>query len=149
LRVLDSEDFYLTLSNDQVYVSYIFSPRNFPLLTLHLVTGVSVVKATCLTGKGRRIGTIDSGVEYTHPALDAGFRSGHKIVYGYGFIGDDYSKTGIARRGLRPMDYLRHVTYVAGVIGAITPDFVGVVHEATLGAYRVVDCHGSGDLALL
>ena len=34
--------------------------------------------------------TIDSGIDYNHPALGAGFGAGFKVVGGYDFVGDDY-----------------------------------------------------------
>jgi subtilisin family serine protease len=42
-------------------------------------------------GSGIRIGVIDSGIDYTHPALGGCFGVGCKVRYGYDLVGDDYN----------------------------------------------------------
>lgn len=34
---------------------------------------------------------IDTGIDYTHPALGGGFGPGYKVVGGYDFVGNDYN----------------------------------------------------------
>ncbi|KAI8052038.1 peptidase S8/S53 domain-containing protein, partial [Syncephalis plumigaleata] len=102
-----------------------------------LATGVSAVKALGMTGKGVKIGIIDTGVDYTHPALGGGIGAGYKVEFGHDFVGDKYAETGKAVESNDPRDCQGHGTLVAGVIGAVTANFVGVAPEATLGAYRV------------
>ena len=42
-----------------------------------------------IKGKGIKIGIVDTGVDYRHPALGAGFGPGHKIAGGYSFVYDN------------------------------------------------------------
>jgi subtilisin family serine protease len=59
------------------------------------MTGVNYVQETFkYTGKGIKIAVIDSGVDYTHPALGGCFGAGCRVVAGYDFIGDNYHETG-------------------------------------------------------
>ncbi|KAG7085344.1 hypothetical protein E1B28_002910 [Marasmius oreades] len=114
----------------------------------HVLTGVDKLHAQGVTGEGIKIAIIDTGVDYTHPALGGGFGPGFKIVGGYDFVGDNY------RPGKSdpvpdpdPLDQcLGHGTHVAGIIGAnpgTNPfNISGVAYSASLSAYRVFGCHG-------
>lgn len=42
-------------------------------------------------GTGIRIGVIDSGIDYLHPALGGCFGHNCKVRYGYDLVGDDYN----------------------------------------------------------
>jgi minor extracellular serine protease Vpr len=42
-------------------------------------------------GSGVRIGIIDSGVDYMHPALGGCFGPNCKVRYGYDLVGEDYN----------------------------------------------------------
>jgi len=89
-----------------------------------------VVHASENKGAGVKVAIIDSGIDYTHPDLDANY------VGGYDFVnGDDY-----------PMDDNGHGTHVAGIIAAEDNGFgvVGVSPEASLYALKVLDSNGSG-----
>ncbi|WP_030194825.1 S8 family serine peptidase [Streptomyces sp. NRRL S-87] len=89
------------------------------------------------TGKGTVVAVLDSGVDYGHPDLGAGFGKGHKVVGGFDFAnGDD-----------DPMDDNGHGTHVAGIIagkaagkGGVT----GMAPDASLLAYKVTGPDGSG-----
>lgn len=50
-------------------------------------------KGLKLDGSGIKIGLIDSGVDYTHPALGGCFGKGCKIAYGYDLVGNDFDGT--------------------------------------------------------
>ncbi|KAG7098361.1 hypothetical protein E1B28_000319 [Marasmius oreades] len=56
----------------------------------HALTGVDKLHAQGISGRGIKIGIIDSGIDYTHPALGSGFGPGHKVVGGFDFVGDNY-----------------------------------------------------------
>lgn len=51
--------------------------------------GVDKAHAAGFKGKGVKIGFIDTGIYYKHPALGGGFGPGKKIAGGYSFISDD------------------------------------------------------------
>ena len=59
------------------------------LFTPHLMTQVSKLHEKGVTGKGVRIGIIDTGVDYLHPALGGCFGEGCLVSYGYDLNGDD------------------------------------------------------------
>ncbi|KAF9580203.1 hypothetical protein BGW38_003249 [Lunasporangiospora selenospora] len=114
---------------------------------IHAHTGVrDVHKKFKAFGNGIKIGIVDSGVDYLHPALGGCFGPGCKVAYGADFVGDD---------GRSPSDDPRsecdgHGTHVAGIIAANDTNFIGVAPQATLGAYRVFGCKGgtSNDLII-
>ncbi|KAF9973794.1 hypothetical protein BGZ73_002954 [Actinomortierella ambigua] len=121
----------------------------------HILTGVKEVQERLgVTGKGIKVGIIDTGVDYNHPALGGCFGPGCKVAYGYDFVGDDYDNGGSKNDGPRPdndpMDCAGHGTHVAGIVAARnqpphmlgTHEFVGVAPDVTIGAYRVFGCEG-------
>ena len=92
----------------------------------------AVSRYASLTGKGQTIAVIDTGIDYTHPALGGGFGTGKKVVAGYDFVDDDDD----------PMDTFGHGTGVAGVLAA--DEFVlngsryrGIAPQARLVALRI------------
>ncbi|KAF9107976.1 hypothetical protein BGX27_008527 [Mortierella sp. AM989] len=127
-------------------------PTRPDLTSAHTMTGVDYVqKALKHTGKGIKVGIIDSGVDYTHPALGGCFGKGCRVRYGWDFVGDDYDATGVAKQDSDPRDTCNgHGTHVAGIVGAdarkvgAPQPFVGVAPEVTFGAYRIFSCAGSG-----
>ncbi|KAG0246052.1 peptidase S8/S53 domain-containing protein [Mortierella sp. GBAus27b] len=113
------------------------------LTSAHNMTGVDYVHDVFkFTGKGIRVAVIDSGVDYTHPALGGCFgRPECRVSVGYDYIDNDPD----------PMDDCNgHGTHVAGIIGADARNvgapqpFVGVAPDVTFGAYRVLGCDGGG-----
>jgi subtilisin family serine protease len=118
-----------------------------PLLKYaHGITGVKEVHQTLgLTGKGIKVGIIDTGIDYLHPALGEGFGKGFRVAYGHDFVGDDYDENTNPKPKPDddPMDCGGHGTHVAGIVGAKDKDFVGVAPEVTFGAYRLFGCKGS------
>ncbi|XP_006457328.1 hypothetical protein AGABI2DRAFT_212668 [Agaricus bisporus var. bisporus H97] len=131
---------------------YTVTGRNDPAIPpdtegTHVATGVDKLHAEGITGKGIKIGIIDSGVDYTHPSLGGGFGPGFKIVGGYDFVGDDYDGTNTPAPDDDPMDKCSgHGTHVAGIIAADPGNefnISGVAYEASLSMYRVFGCSGS------
>ncbi|KAK0120301.1 hypothetical protein ONS95_011708 [Cadophora gregata] len=108
--------------------------------------GVDKMHQAGIKGKGIKIGIIDTGIDYRHPALGAGFGPGFKVAGGYSFVSD----SGGLANGPDPLATCYkdgHGTHVAGIIG-MEPvpgsfDITGVAPEASLYAYRVFDCAGS------
>jgi subtilisin family serine protease len=85
-------------------------------------------------GAGIVVAVIDSGIDYTHPALGGGYGPGFKVAGGYDFVNDDDD----------PMDDNGHGTHVAGTVAANAPGLIGVAPDATLLAYKVLSAQGSG-----
>ena len=87
------------------------------------------------TGKGVKIGVIDTGVDYLHEALGGGFGPGFKVAGGYDFVND---KTD-------PMDDNGHGTHVAGIIAGNSASLKSMAPDARLFAYKVLDASGNGN----
>ncbi|KAM3514721.1 hypothetical protein MY11210_001692 [Beauveria gryllotalpidicola] len=98
----------------------------------HVMTQVDKLHAAGYTGSGIKIAIVDSGVNYTHSALGGCFGKGCRVV-----LGDNFSKDG---KDNDPMDCAGHGTTVAGIIAGNDANYVGVAPNATLAAYRVLDC---------
>jgi len=97
--------------------------------------GANLVWTTFGTqGEGIRVGIIDSGIDYRHPALGGGFGPGFKVAGGYDFVNNDGD----------PMDDNGHGTHVAGIVAADAEAFKGVAPKATLYAYKVLEVSGRG-----
>lgn len=129
--------------------------------TMHNLTGVTKVHDKLhVFGKGVKVGVIDTGLYYKHPAFGVNGKPGCykkpgcRVQYGYDLVGDAYSsKNPKVKPDNDPFDNCSdesHGTHVAGIIGANAANikgkfkpifpFVGVAPEATLGAYRVFGC---------
>lgn len=55
--------------------------------------GVDRLHAKGIKGKGIKVGIIDTGVDYRHPALGGGFGPGFKVAGGYSFVNDNGTLT--------------------------------------------------------
>jgi len=115
-------------------------------------TGVNNARSQLgLTGKGVKVGVIDSGIDYDHPDLGGGFGPGYKVAYGYDFVGDAYDASSTTGNDIPipdgdPDDCGGHGTHVSGIVGAKAASatgVTGVAPDVTLGAYRVFGCSGS------
>ncbi|MDI6889275.1 MAG: S8 family serine peptidase [Methanocellales archaeon] len=84
-------------------------------------------------GTGVKVAIIDTGIDYTHPDLDANYKGG------IDYVNDDAD----------PMDDNGHGTHCAGIVAAEDNDIgvVGVAPEAYLYAVKVLDSSGSGYLS--
>ncbi|KAJ1923224.1 hypothetical protein IWQ60_006004 [Tieghemiomyces parasiticus] len=115
---------------------------------LHNLTGVSQLrKLLNISGKGVKIGIIDSGLDFNHPAFGRCFKTpGCRVAYGTDLVGDNF--TGAAESiqpDADPSDScLGHGTHVAGIIAGNHGVFQGVAPEATLGIYKVSSCPAKG-----
>ncbi|KAI8147341.1 peptidase S8/S53 domain-containing protein [Fennellomyces sp. T-0311] len=120
------------------------------MLLPHKQTQVDRVHAELKnTGAGIKIGLVDTGVDYMHPALGGGFGPGYKIRYGRDLVGDNFDQ----RKGIPPtpdddpMDSCKptkqdpgHGTHLAGIIAGKSENFTGVAPDAILGMWRVHSC---------
>ncbi|GJD00643.1 subtilisin Carlsberg [Colletotrichum higginsianum] len=121
----------------------------------HVMTQVDKLREQGITGKGVRIAIIDSGVDYTHPALGGCFGPGCIVEAGWDFTGDDFLP------GVRPLqpdadpmdDCAGHGTHVAGTIVAQLEGneygFTGAAPGAKLAAYRAWGCASVGTNEIL
>jgi hypothetical protein len=112
----------------------------------HVMTQIDKLHAEGITGKGFRIAIVDSGVDYTHPALGGCFGPGCLVEAGYDFTGDSFIPgVSPAQPDEDPMDNcVGHGTHVAGTIAAQLKNneygFVGAAPGAKLAAYRMWGC---------
>jgi subtilisin family serine protease len=122
-----------------------------------ITEGLTSAAGSGYTGKGIKVGVIDTGVDYNNPDLGgagtnnqkADFKKkGGRVMYGYDFVGDDYDSAGVygstsTHADAYPDDCAGHGTHVAGIIGANgtgTGAKVGVAPGVTFGAYRIFGC---------
>ncbi|TKJ36270.1 MAG: hypothetical protein CEE38_12710 [Planctomycetes bacterium B3_Pla] len=96
--------------------------------------GAGAVHASGNKGTGVKVAVIDTGIDYTHPDLDANF---DPAELGYDFVNKDDD----------PMDDHYHGTHVAGTIAAEDDGsgVVGVAPEARLYGLKVLSASGSGN----
>ncbi|MFI2364473.1 S8 family serine peptidase [Promicromonospora sp. NPDC019610] len=87
-----------------------------------------------VTGEGRTVAIIDTGIDYTLADLGGGFGPGHRVVDGYDFVNDDAD----------PMDDHMHGTHVAGIVGAGGDNLTGMAPDVTFTAWKAMDANGGG-----
>ncbi|KAF9526570.1 pyrolysin [Crepidotus variabilis] len=113
----------------------------------HVMTGVDKLHNANITGAGIKIGIIDTGIDYKHPALGGAIGPGHKVVGGYDFVGDAFTGGNNPVPDDDPLDECNgHGTHVAGIVGANPGNqfnISGVAYDSEIFAYRVFGCDGS------
>ncbi|OLV20249.1 S8 family serine peptidase [Deinococcus marmoris] len=113
------------------------------------MTGADLAQSQLgLSGKGVRVGIIDTGLDLGHPAFQG------RVVAGYDFVGDDYDASQPGSKPVpdaSPDDCQGNGTNVAGILGGNDPagGFVGVAPGVSLGIYKVFGCQGTTDSATL
>ncbi|WP_304956803.1 S8 family serine peptidase [Virgibacillus salidurans] len=89
---------------------------------------------TDYTGKGVKVGVIDTGIDYTHADLAGNFQGGYDLVD----LDDDPMET-MPEQGIPTL----HGTHVAGIIAA-NGELQGVAPDAQVYAYRALGPGGAG-----
>ncbi|MFS1517023.1 S8 family serine peptidase [Bacillus sp. SCS-151] len=108
--------------------------KSVPFIGGHEVRGLFDPENVRLTGKGMRVGVIDTGVDYTHPDLQKNYGGGFDVI-----DDDNDPMETIAAEGLPTL----HGTHVAGIIAA-NGKVKGVAPEAEIIAYRALGPGGVG-----
>jgi subtilisin family serine protease len=112
----------------------------------HGMTHVDQLHAKGFSGKGIKIGIVDSGIDYKHPALGGCFGQGCLVSFGYDFVGDSFEdSTSTPQPDDDPLAQCNgHETHVAGIIAAQENPmgFLGAAYGSSIGAYRVIGCSG-------
>lgn len=119
------------------YVASISEDKEVKMTDLQSSTIINAPKVWSqlnITGKGVRIGILDTGIDYNHPDLGGGFGPSFKVIGGYDFINNDTD----------PIDDHGHGTHVAGIAAANGPGLKGVAPDAKLVAYKVLSAAGYG-----
>ncbi|KZO98791.1 subtilisin-like protease [Calocera viscosa TUFC12733] len=114
-------------------------------MSTHIMTGVDKLHAEGITGRGIKVGIIDSGIDYTNPWLGGCFGPGCKVASGWNFVGANYNATYTTEITSDVQDCVGHGTHVAGIVGANPGNMYnisGVAYDATLASYRVLGCEG-------
>ncbi len=107
--------------------------ENLKIIGADETRGIFDQKNKRLTGKGIKIGVIDTGIDYNHPDLHKPYRGGRDLVDG------DRDPMESKEDGLRTI----HGTHVAGIIAA-NGTIQGVAPDAEIYAYRALGPGGTG-----
>lgn len=149
--------------NNTVYATAVIGGTGQPEGSVPFI-GSSTWWIQQLTGKGIKVGVIDTGVAEDHPDLDAAVPD---VNWGYDFVGNDdipYETTKQDFLDAKANDpsiqefhpetgkpyYTSHGSHVAGIIAGRgigaggQPGIKGVAPEAEIYAYRVLGPYGSG-----
>ncbi|KAJ4393102.1 hypothetical protein N0V93_002309 [Gnomoniopsis smithogilvyi] len=113
----------------------------------HAMTQVDKLRAEGITGHGLRIGIVDTGVDYMHPALGGCFGKTCLVSYGYDLVGQSWDGFGSPEPSADPYDdCIGHGTHVSGIIAAQPNkmNFTGAAPNTTLGMYKVFSCDSWG-----
>ncbi|MFP5111418.1 S8 family serine peptidase [Bacillaceae bacterium C204] len=116
--------------------------------------GVDKLHKEGYTGKGVKVGVIDTGIDYNHPDLKDAYKGGYDLVDN----DNDPMETTYAdwlKHGDDPEQsgtyYTSHGTHVSGTIAGRAKNTSGVAvegiaPEADIYAYRVLGPYGTGDM---
>jgi subtilisin family serine protease len=103
-------------------------------LNLTLINAPKVWSSLGSRGAGVTVAIIDTGIDYTHPALGSGFGPGFKVKGGWDFVNNDAD----------PIDDNGHGTHVSGIVAGQSDVITGVAPDVSLMAYKVLGANGSG-----
>jgi subtilisin family serine protease len=119
--------------------------------------GVDKLHKEGVTGKGVKVGVIDTGIDYHHPDLKDAFRGGYDFVDNdtdpMETTYDDWKKSGFPETDEETGTYYytNHGTHVTGTIAGRAKNTSGVAvkgiaPDAEVYGYRVLGPYGTGEL---
>ncbi|QKE75130.1 S8 family serine peptidase [Arthrobacter citreus] len=127
--------------------------------TMVTFPGVEKLHQEGFTGKGVKVGIIDTGIDYNHPDLKDAFKGGYDFVDNDNDPMEtsyaDWQKSGQPEIGSSgEAYYTEHGTHVAGIIAGQSKnkaDFAveGVAPDADIYSYRVLGPYGSGSTSAI
>ncbi|MBS4175421.1 S8 family serine peptidase [Bacillus sp. FJAT-49736] len=123
----------VTTFESNVYTADFVKTDNNTLIGAKKVRGIFDQNGNRLTGRGIKIGVIDTGIDYNHPDLSSVYKGGFDFV-----DGDRNPMEAMGDKGMTI-----HGTHVAGIIAA-NGKKRGVAPEAELYGYRVLGPGGKG-----
>ena len=135
VRALESLSYVRRVHRDMP-VNALALPKREPVVLADPVNARARVGATDLPtlGDGIRVAVIDTGIDYTHPALGGGLGAGFKVAGGRDFVNGDND----------PFDDNGHGTHVSGIIAADSELLTGVAPHVTLYGFKVLNQYGGG-----
>lgn len=108
--------------------------KSVPFIGGMLLRGEFDEKGQRLTGKGVKVGVIDTGIDYTHGDLQRNYQGGFDLV-----DEDEDPMETVKSQGEATL----HGSHVAGIIGA-NGKYLGVAPDAEIYAYRALGPGGVG-----
>ncbi|WP_179874413.1 S8 family serine peptidase [Bacillus sp. AFS002410] len=120
--------------------------------------GIEKLHQEGYTGKGVKIGILDTGIDYNHPDLKGAFKGGYDFVDNDNDPMEttyaDWKKSGLPETANGEAFYTEHGTHVAGIIagqGKNNADYsvTGVAPDADIYSYRVLGQYGSGSTSAI
>jgi subtilisin family serine protease len=133
-----------TLSNEQAED---YMMESLPYL------GVDKLHSEGFTGKGIKVGVLDTGIDYNHPDLDEVYKGGYDFIDNdenpMEATYEDWKGSGSPEFSNGNSYYTEHGTHVAGTIAGEGDNeseynIKGVAPEADIYGYRVLGPYGSG-----
>ncbi|PGS48345.1 S8 family serine peptidase [Bacillus sp. AFS041924] len=130
-----------------------FKADEFNIANYSPYDGLDRLHEEGLTGKGIKIGILDTGIDYNHPDLKDAYKGGYDFVDNDSDPMEttyaDWKKSGWPELSSANTYYTEHGTHVAGIIGGrgvANSEYktIGSAPEADLYAYRVLGPYGSG-----
>jgi minor extracellular serine protease Vpr len=132
LEKIQSSGGVLSMSPVQNYKTE--ASPNMELIGGEVVRSIFDQNGERLSGKGIKIGVIDTGIDYEHPDLRRNYGGGHDLV--------DGDRDPMETKGLHGTGTL-HGTHVAGIIAG-NGRMRGIAPEAKIIAYRALGPGGMG-----